>query len=247
MADFNTDIENSIVILLTATIVPNIQDLLAVKDPGTRKEQYLEAISYYINRTKNKIVFAENSNNSLAVYFSDNLDRIEFLDFNVDKGDNLVKGYNEMEIIQYAMLNSKFIKGARGILKITGRLQVLNINFILRTLEDIENKPLICNIFKKGKMDSRCFYFTKEFWPYLYQYKPQINRKFSFESALWKAIHIYKEDKYFLYQQFTVPLRIKGVSGGFGTAYKHNLFAYIGKMLLHQLDNYRVVPRINNS
>ena len=53
---------HQVVLLLTGCVQPNIKnDVLAIKDVETRKNQYLEAIDWYIKNTPYKIVFCENS------------------------------------------------------------------------------------------------------------------------------------------------------------------------------------------
>ena len=52
--------DNNIVILLTATIKPNTNAILTIKDSKLRLNQYLEALNFYIENTKFRIVFVEN-------------------------------------------------------------------------------------------------------------------------------------------------------------------------------------------
>lgn len=53
---------HQVVLLLTGCIRPNIKnDILAITDVETRKNQYLEAIRWYVQNTPYKIVFCENS------------------------------------------------------------------------------------------------------------------------------------------------------------------------------------------
>lgn len=56
------NMNHQVVLLLTGCVQPNIKnDVLAIKDVETRKNQYLEAIDWYIKNTPYKIVFCENS------------------------------------------------------------------------------------------------------------------------------------------------------------------------------------------
>ncbi|HEY9183687.1 MAG TPA: hypothetical protein VIM94_00020 [Salegentibacter sp.] len=233
--------KKEIILLLTGTIQPNSADVLAVKDPEIRKKHYLEAISFYLANTPYKIVFSENSGNSLAGNFPES-NRLEFLTFHSpssspDRG----KGYKELEIIEYTLRNSGFIKDSSIILKITGRLKVLNINKIVRPAIDrsLSQEGLVfSNIYKRLKMDSRCFMFTKGFWPYLRESGRSINLGFSFEKALWQAVVEFKTQGKGFYNQFPHPLRIQGISGGFGMPYKHGALIIFAKQLKHFLNPY---------
>lgn len=231
--------KKDIVLLLTGTIQPNSMDVLAVTDPEIRKQHYLEAISFYLASTHYKIVFSENSGTSLAEHFPES-ERLEFLVFqspaiNPDKG----KGWKELEIIEYSLNNSRLIEPESLILKITGRLKILNINKIVEpTINMIlyNNKLVLSNIYRKLKMDSRCFLFTKKFWPYLRKHGNFINLNFSFEKALWQAIIEFKIKGKGTYKQFSQPLRINGISGGFGTPYKEGALITLAKRLKHFLN-----------
>ena len=230
-----------IILLLTGTIERNSSDVLAVKDPEIRKQQYLDAISFYLNHTSFKIIFAENSGNSLAKDFAES-DRLEFISFNSPKiSPDRGKGYKELEIMNYAIKNSRFIRNSSLIVKITGRLKVLNINKIVGFTHNFDysnNGLILSNIYKRLKMDSRCFLFSIDFWPYLQENGKAINVDFSFEKALWKAIVDFKNKGRGTYRQFSQPLRIKGISGGFGMPYKHGGLIIFAKKLKHYLNFY---------
>ncbi len=231
--------KRNIILLLTGTIKPNSHDVLAVTDPEVRKQHYIEAITYYLAVTPYKIVFSENSGTSLSEYFPES-DRLEFLVFRSpaitpDKG----KGWKELEIIKFSLNNSRLIGSESLIIKITGRLKVLNINKIVNPAMKMifsNNKLVLSNIYRELKMDSRCFLFTEEFWPYLRKHGENINLSFSFEKALWQAVVEFKMDGKGTYKQFTQPLRINGISGGFGIPYKDGDLIMVAKRLRHFLN-----------
>lgn len=231
--------KKDIILLLTGTIQPNSKDILAVTDPEVRKQHYIEAISFYLADTPYKIVFSENSGTSLAEYFPES-DRLEFIVFQSpaitpDKG----KGWKELEIIEYSLINSKFIDSKSLIIKITGRLKVLNIKKIIAPAikrMQINNEIVLSNIYRNFKMDSRCFLFTSEFWPYLCKHGEDISLSFSFERALWQAVFEYKIKGKGTYKQFSQPLRINGISGGFGTPYKDGYLITFAKRIKHFLN-----------
>jgi len=230
-----------LIILLTGTITPNSFSNLSIKDPGIRRRQYREAILFYLKKTKFKIVFVENSGDQLK-NFPLQPGRIEYLTFESapikpDRG----KAYKEMEIIDFALQNSNFLKEAKSAVKITGRLKVLNIKMLSRKflkLNKIKSNLVYVYSFKLKNMDSRCFFFTLDFWPYLKYEGRNINQRYNFELSLWDATYNYQklEGKNFI--PFDAPLRIKGLSGAFGHKYKHNLLIHYARFI-----RYLVIDR----
>lgn len=229
---------NNIVILLTGTINPNTFATLALTDPEIRREQYIEAIKYYLSTTTLKIVFVENSGCSIENEFNNYKDnkRLEFLTYKSeptipDKG----KGAKELEIINYAINQSKFISNSVAIIKITGRLKVLNVNNLYSDYLSFTTKYkkiMVCNIYKSTRMDSRCFFFTKDFWSYLESFGESICLKYSIEEALWDSGLVYTKNG-MIFKQFKRPLRINGVSGGFGTSYDDSFIIALVKRIRH--------------
>lgn len=225
---------NDLVILLTGTITPNSLTNLTIKDPETRRKQYLEALKFYIKTTKLKIVFVENSDDKLEM-FPLIPDRIEYLSFKSIpiKPDRGI-GYKELEIIDYAFQNSNFLSDARSIVKVTGRLKVLNFNRLSRNFRKHgKNRPnlIYAHSFGIKNMDARCFFFTKDFWPILKKIGSDIDLRYNFELSLWDAIVHYQnlEDK--SYVQLKIPLRIEGQSGSFGNKYKNNILLHYARLI----------------
>ena len=233
-----------LVILLTATITPNSYSKLKITDPGIRKQQYLETLLFYIQKTEYKIVFTENSGDLLAGYplFPN---RVEYLSYNSkplqpDRGI----GYKELEIIEFAFQNSSFIKEAQAVAKITGRLKVLNFErFAKKFLEcrRKESNMVYANSFKPGNMDCRCFFFTPDFWPYFKSVGGRMDVRYNFEASLWDAIHQYAKAEGKKYKPFYTPLRIEGMSGSFGYSYNHDLLRHYARKIRNLVRKFFVV------
>lgn len=242
-------IKHELVILLTGTIYPNSLNTLKLIDPEVRKTHYLEAITFYLLNTNFKIVFVENSGVNLQSLFPNKEKRIEFLTYTSvaelpDKG----KGFKEMEILNFAMLHSEFIKTSHSILKITGRLKILNVNTLARTyLKDYNKhrKIVSCNVYKLTKMDSRCFFFTNDFWTVLKQKGEIVDLDYSFEKALWDAVISYKLNYNGYYKQLISPSRVKGVNGAFALPYKHKWSISMIKKIRHTLIKPYLYYKIN--
>lgn len=226
--------ENDLVILLTGTITPNSLTNLSLKDPEIRRQHYLESIRFYLNKTALKIIFVENSGNSLEG-FPLHPERIEYLTFQSapiqpDRGI----GYKELEIMDFAFQNSVFLSRANMVVKITGRLKVLNLNRLsskFRRLNHRKKGVVFAHIFKPKNMDARCFFFTKDFWPFLEHRGRKIDRWYNFELALWDTCLEYQKVSGKSYIPLNPPLRIKGISGSFGISYKHNLLFHYARFL----------------
>lgn len=121
---------------LTSTVIPN-NKIRCVDDAVSRRKQYIEAIRFYLKRTKYEILIVDNSGYDFSNDFSDT--RLECLNFIANSDDvNKGKGYGESLIIKYGLKNSKKLRYAQQIVKITGRLIVENVNLLLKTSHNIE-------------------------------------------------------------------------------------------------------------
>lgn len=121
------------VLLLTACISPNGMSYTAVQNPMEREAAYLDALSYYIDNTRFRIVFCNNSGEDISSKVKDNEGRVEFLSYlGNDYDKSLGKGYGEFQIIEYAFEHSKLLLSCKRIVKITGKLKVKNLSEILK-------------------------------------------------------------------------------------------------------------------
>ena len=230
-----------LVILLTATITPNTYSRLKLTEPEIRKQQYLEALNFYVQKTNFRIVFAENSGDSLDD-FPLLPERVEYLTFKSepiqpDRG----KAFKELEIIDFALRKSNFVKEAKAVAKVTGRLQVLNFNRLsgkFLKLRKKQSKLIYANSYKPKNMDSRCFFFTLDFWPYQMEVGKNLSLLYNFELSLWDAIHQYRSSEGNQYKPFYVPLRVKGISGFSGNSYKHNLLIHYARLFRNLLRKF---------
>lgn len=55
-----------ITIFLTGCINPNTKEGLAISDAAVRKQQYIDAIKWYLANTPYRIVFCENSGTDIS-------------------------------------------------------------------------------------------------------------------------------------------------------------------------------------
>ena len=128
------------VILLTSCVNPNGMPLTALSDINDRKQQYLDALRFYVNNTSLPIVYVDNSNVNIKEYnvFSNIAeDRLELLSFDGNHDKEHGKGFGELEIIDFAINHSRIINNNKNVslIKITGRLIIVNVATILKQLK----------------------------------------------------------------------------------------------------------------
>ena len=183
----------NIILLLTACINPNCNDLLAIKDVETRKTMYIKSIQWYLQNTDYKIIFCENSGTDISSTFPLN-NRIEFITYKSNNTPDKTKGYKEMEILEYILKKSKFISQsdeATILVKITGRLIALNIKTIISKLKQLrgKSKPFVSAYLngRKPWSDSRFIFFSISYFPILISYKEKINKNYYFEHVVTES------------------------------------------------------------
>ena len=229
------------VILMTACVCPNGTAYTALQDSAIRKSQYLEAIDYYLQNTAFKIVFCENSGVDLwdEILSEKKHARLEYITFNGnDYNKEFGKGYGESKIIQYAILNSQFLKNTSYIIKITGRVKVLNINDISASLPTHLPKKIIKIDFSsdQGRISSVCFLASKN-WLYgvMEKYGERIrdDGEINFEGALYIGI---VESPHLVILRYN-PL-IVGVSAGSNMPYRNH------NEIEHKRNHYHILCSI---
>lgn len=130
-----TRLYNKVAILLTGCINPNGMCYTALQCADIRKVHYLEAIDFYLQETNLRIVFCENTDTNIfdEIISPKKYERLEYLTFqgnNYDKSRG--KGYGEARTIKYAIEHSQYIQSVDYIIKITGRVKILNISNLLK-------------------------------------------------------------------------------------------------------------------
>lgn len=234
---------NDIVILLTATIKPGRMIMTKLKNEEIRIQQYLNAIEYYLVNTKFNIVFCENTNTNIFSKINSEYkeSRLEYLSFSGNDYDfSYGKSYGERKIIEYALENSKFLGKAKYILKITGRLKILNINRLINST--INNRTVYCEFLFKEFICAVCYILPKD------SLKKFINMEISsfnenignhIETALYKYL---LSDKSLNIKEFH-PI-IDGISGSFNVKY-NELYEYSNEITIRKLNHYAIASNFH--
>ena len=215
------------IILLTACVNPGGMPYTVVSDAKQRLNQYLLALQFYLQNTSCPIVFVDNSNmdkTPFLEYESQYGSRLEILTFDGNKVKTQGKGLGEMEIIEYALMHSKFnlLLDKYRIVKITGRLIVRNINSLLKCdkWHLYPYKSIVCHINSDLTFaDSRIFISLGSFMNLLVKQKKYLNdtKGIYFEHLLCQQI---KQQKTFTFFPFITEPHFEGISGSTGIKYE---------------------------
>lgn len=215
------------IILLTACVNPGGMPFTVVSDAKQRLNQYLLALQFYLQNTSCPIVFVDNSNmdkTPFLEYESQYGSRLEILAFDGNKVKTQGKGLGEMEIIEYALIHSKFnlLLDKHRIVKITGRLIVRNINSLLKCdkWHLYPYKSIVCHINSDLTFaDSRIFISLGSFMNLLVKQKKYLNdtKGIYFEHLLCQQI---KQQKTFTFFPFITEPHFEGISGSTGIKYE---------------------------
>jgi hypothetical protein len=212
------------ILLLTGCINPNGMTQTSLNNPKERRNQYENAIHYYLKKTHYQIVFTENSDIDISESFNDEIKsgRLECLSFSGNQDKIRGKGYGECEIIQYALDHSRIIRTSthERIVKITGRLIIKNIKTILQTHQFLFSRSTtFCAINSNLSFtDSRLVVASEAFFRKLLKRKEFVNDSNGvfFEHILYQTII---EEKNIPFSPFIIMPIIEGYSGSTGHEY----------------------------
>lgn len=215
---------NNIVILLTACVNPNGMSFTTLCDSNKRLEQYLKSVKWYLENTEIQIVFVENSGYDISPFFVEaiRLGRLECLAFDGNNYDrSLGKGYGEAEIIEHAVLYSKFIMKSDAIIKITGRIIIKNIDSVIASISSYNCVYTDFSRLNNDRLLSVIVVANKEFWGSFVAKKELLNdsKEYFFEHLLKDEVGnwIANGRKYKIINR---PLLYEGISGSTGISYK---------------------------
>lgn len=206
---------------------------LVISNYEIRKQQYMESLQYYIDDTEIKnICYCDNSlaacNEGLIKLANDKGKHLEWISFRGDTEKTVKKGkgYGEGEIIDYAIQNSRLVAEADVLIKVTGRLRVLNMWALLRmAAREYSYFEMHC-----GYVDSRCYVVKKEdYVKYLSGVKENVEDDIGYyiEHALFDKINSHSDR----FHPLPFALNISGMSGSMGIAYNERKMKYTLKSI----------------
>lgn len=225
-------VNDNVVLLITGCITPDVNvPEVVLKDPQKRRQQYIDSIRYYISHSKVKnIIYCDNSEaqelSDLYALANEKNKNFEWLSFQGDKIKCIKKGkgYGEGEIIQYCLKYSEVIKKCDYLIKITGRLQVININFLISCAKESE-----IYFWPNQTADDRHYINTRIYMMPIVTYKKYF---INAHEMVDDKNGVYLEhtfgnccDKYNLaYKKFLVCPLISGISGSTGRTYRPTIY-----------------------
>ena len=201
-----------------------------------RKQQYIDAITFYLENTTMPIIFTENSGTDISQHFSVFIrsGRLEILTFHGNENKIRGKGYGEAEIIDYTLRNSNLISiqdKNYTIVKITGRLIVHNIESVVHRHFSFQSKQAIQITYNLANdfPDSRLIVAPIAFFRLFIEHKEEIDdgANVFFEHVLSTCI---KKESVFRYYPFFVEPQITGQSGTTGELYIANINTFRHKL-----------------
>lgn len=212
------------ILLLTGCIDPKGMAYTALNNPDVRKQQYVDAITWYLQNTELPVLFVENSGTDISSEFISYIEegKLEMITYDGNNYDkSLGKGYGEAQIMKYGFEHSRFLQ-ERGalVVKITGRFICKNINDIVRRYHS-ENTVYadICKDDWGGNIASSIFVIApSQFWKeYFLPRREELNdsKRFHFEHLLYESICQWFKDGKKHREFWRNPLMI-GVSGTSG-------------------------------
>lgn len=165
----------SIRIFLTGTIAPMAVPNLKRTNALDREMDYFSSIKKWLSYGIG-VTFCENSNYNSEVIenLANDHEVLEIIKYKSNVS-YLGKGHGEIELFEYAMLNSRYLSTSDYIIKVTGRYSIANFEKIYSWL--LGTKPFDISVILSRKLkwaDSRFFIFTPKFYA-LYMCK-NINR-----------------------------------------------------------------------
>ena len=230
------------VLFLTGCVNPNGMAFTILNDVEERKHQYVNAIQWYLSNTDFDIVFAENTNADLSLFFKscENHHRLECLTFNGNDYDKrLGKGYGEAKILEYALANSLKLKDADLIVKITGRLIIMNVNVLLKECDKAGSLYVKGSSSKNKLYQSFFFAAPPSFYQLFCQNAGRLNDSigYYFEHLMYDMGVEWKKRGGKI-KEFFHPIKTNGVSGSTGKKYPSGIVYNIKSYIRYFLNNF---------
>jgi hypothetical protein len=186
------------VILLSATIKPDPLIHFGRIDFEEREEDYYKAVSFYLKRGY-PVVFVENSDfNSESIQnLSKTSPHFEYMTF-ISEVSHLGKAKGEVEIINYALANSKLLSKVDYLIKVTGRYIISNIDSLLLPTDGIRKDVYINPTRNLKWADTRLMMMKKSFYfnyflPVAVKYLDEKNNNYM-ENVFMKSLFQYLLD-----------------------------------------------------
>lgn len=241
LVEMMTSLKKKYCLLLTGTLAPENVPNLVRSEITLRENDYVNSLQKWLSLGV-PVVFVENSaypSERINVLFANRAD-CEYLTFK-STVSFLGKSHGEAEIVTYAFAHSNLIKNSEVVVKVTGRLFVINALPILRAFDTAEGIAVMCWL--KDTLafaDSRFFVGQTFFFEnYLLPELANIDESkgIFFEHITARATYRCLADGYKWRMFPRVPF-FSGYSGTEGVRYRNDVFRRIKRTAVVQLTNY---------
>ncbi len=191
--------EKSTVLLLTGSIVPHPESAKGGRlDAKLRENDYFEAIQFYLKEGF-RVVFVDNSNTRSEKILGLK-DKYPFLEYHTfpTKRSHLGKSQGEVEIINFALEHSDYLRSVDYLIKITGRYIIKNIRTIVDGTKGMEHELYINPTRNLRWADSRLMLMKQTFYTHYFLKAVETyldeSRGVFMENTLMKSLFLYLLD-----------------------------------------------------
>ncbi len=219
---YNIKHSKPVSLLLTACVNPNGMSFTALQNKEERKQQYKNALSFYLAETIAPIIFIENTGIDFSSEYEEWIKkgRLEYITFDGNNySRSLGKGYGEALIINEAIKRSRFLQESKYVIKITGRLIIKNINQILSSPWLRFNNVFRADLRESVHLWTTIFVIETKELKNIFSDKINIindSKGVFFEHALYNGLI---EDNTTLLVPFFRKTEVEGISGTVGKTY----------------------------
>ena len=234
-----------VILLLTACVKPNYGGDRPKADVELRRREYVAAVEWYLLNTPYKVVLCDNSGTDITADLRRGAwggVRLEVLTYSAAPiPASRSYGYGEMDIVEYALAHSRLLCSAGPsdiVVKITGRLKLLNIRPIVSHLlrRSRDGRPFV-SAYVNGRAavggDCRFIFSTPDYMRRLAGMKQQLWFWFNFERVMTCcAFTMMSEGKTRLIFP-PLPPRVSGESGGRTAVYDTSTLQYVKACVKH--------------
>ena len=240
-------------VIFTATVRPSVPALPLAGDEQQREAEYVKAVSASLIMARSKgisacFVLAENSAaEAKQLQATCQNHGVEFVRCCPELASARLKGKGYFEALLLQQIVSEVsVKETEtcAFLKITGRLQLRNIDRIVQSVTN-SNSDCLINVYARGQYaDTRVMAFNRDFWRVVMQFVDDIDdrRRRYFEHVVPVAMRTAalrgQKCDYLL-----PPPRLAGRSASTGRIYRPSLVQYLVQRT--KLSIYRSIYRLN--
>ena len=206
------------VLFLTSTVNPSIIKFVGTNEQ--RRQEYINAIQFYLENTNLRILIVDNSGYDFSQDF-DVETRLECLAYKAESQNCQGKGYGELSLMKFGFEKSNFLKDADQIIKVTGRHIIKNINRLINTCTQVSSVYADVDVHLTFAMTYFFIAPKKFYYDYLFPAMDKLNddKKFYLEHLVAEALMKWLQSDH-TFHEFKYPIYLVGHQGASLQPYK---------------------------